>query len=174
MTSRAVRRKPGKGPSGKAPEASPASRPLDAIDRNVLKVLRDDARTSLSELAKKVKISRAAVYSRVGRLTDEGVIRGFTVLLDPKKAGLGIAALITLNVDQPRWRSVQKELATMAEVEWCAAMAGEFDAVILVRAPDIETVRDVVLERLNAIDGIGRTQTLFILDEAVPHTVVVP
>ena len=174
MTARAARRKPGGGPSRKPPGASQGSRPLDAVDRSILKVLRDDARTSLSELAKKVKISRAAVYTRVGRLTDEGVIRGFTVLLDPKKAGLGIAALITLNLDQPRWRSVQEELAAMAEVEWCAAMAGEFDAVILVRAPDIETVRDVVLERLNAIEGIGRTQTLFVLDEAVPHTVVVP
>jgi DNA-binding Lrp family transcriptional regulator len=167
-------RKNSRGRSEKRREPSQVSRPLDMINRNILKILRDDARTSLSELAKKVKVSRAAVYARVGRLTDEGVIRGFTIHLDPKKAGLGIAALITVDVDQARWRSVQKELASLPEVEWCAAMAGEFDAVILVRAPDIETVRDVVLERLNAIDGIRRTQTLFVLDEAVPHRVVVP
>lgn len=147
---------------------------MDPIDRNILNVLRDDARTSLSEVAKKVKASRAAAYSRVARLTHEGVIRGFTVRVDPQMVGLGIGALITLNVDQPRWRSVQKELASMPEIEWCAAIAGEFDAVVLVRAPDIETVRDVVLERLHEIEGIRTTKTLFILDEAVPHRTVLP
>lgn len=150
------------------------SGPLDPIDRQILRSLRDEARISMSELAERVRVSRAAVYARVGRLTERGVIVGFTIRLNPRKAGLGTAALITLNVDQPHWRSVQEELSELPEVEWCAALAGEFDAVILVRAPDIDTVRDVVLERLNAIEGIRRTQTLFLLDEAVPHKVVVP
>jgi len=173
VTDKPMRRNRDSESSAKHQESSLVSRPLDEVDRSILKVLRDDARTSLSELAKMVKLSRAAVYARVGRLTEDGVIRGFTVRLDAKKIGLGIAALIILNVDQPRWRSVQEELSSMAEVAWCAAMTGEFDAAILVRAADIATVRDVVLERLHSIDGVRRTQTLFVLDEAVPYRVVV-
>ncbi|MGH9185967.1 MAG: Lrp/AsnC family transcriptional regulator [Acidimicrobiales bacterium] len=148
--------------------------PLDPTDTNILRVLRDEGRISISELGNRVNVSRANAYARVAHLRAWGVIQGFTIRVDPKKAGLGIGALVAVSVQQHRWRSILAALSKMNEVEYCAVTAGDFDIVILVRAPKVETIRDVILERLHSIDGVESTRTFFILDETIHRSVVLP
>jgi DNA-binding Lrp family transcriptional regulator len=145
-----------------------ATKPLDQTDRNILKVLRDNSRMSMRELARRVNVARATPPARGGRRPATGVIQGFTVRLDPKKAGLGVSALIAVSLDQRRWRSVRDELTKMPEVDYYAITAGEFDVMILVRAATMEIVRDVILDHLSDIEGVRNTKTFFILDET-PH-----
>lgn len=138
---------------------------IDTIDRRLLDLLREDGRMSVNELAQRATVSRATAYNRLARLRNNGVIRGFTVEVDPRKAGLPIAALVMVNVVQHSWRSVGDRLRRLPGVEWLALSAGPFDYVLLVRAPDVEHLRDVVLEGLQSIPEIQGTQTLFLLDE---------
>ena len=138
---------------------------LDAVDRRLVEALRADGRASVNELAARVSMSRATAYQRLGRLRDAGVIRRFTVDVDHRKLGLPIAALVLVNVVQHSWRDVGDRLRRLPGVEWMALSSGTFDYVLLVRAPDIDHLRDVVLEDLQSIPDIRSSQTLVLLDE---------
>jgi DNA-binding Lrp family transcriptional regulator len=141
------------------------SRELDAIDRRIVDVLREDSRVSVSELATRANVSRANAYQRLGRLTADAVIRRFTVDVDHRALGHTITALILMDINQHAWRSVEDEVMGLPGVEYVALTTGTFDVVVLVRAPDMETLRDVVLERLQSMPAVRSTQTSFVLEE---------
>lgn len=138
---------------------------LDDVDRHLVSLLQADGRRSVNDLAEAIGVSRANAYQRLGRLRNEGVITGFTVRTDPHRLGLGVAALIIVNADQGSWRELRDGLQRLPGIEYVALTAGGFDFVLLARVPDVETLRDVVLERLQAMSGVRSTQTMFILDE---------
>lgn len=138
---------------------------LDAVDRRLVEALRADGRASVNEMAARVSVSRATAYQRLGRLRDAGVIRRFTVDVDHRKLGLPIAALVLVNVVQHSWRDVGDRLRQLPGVEWMALSSGTFDYVLLVRAPNIEHLRDVILGDLQSIPEIRSSQTLVLLDE---------
>jgi Lrp/AsnC family transcriptional regulator, leucine-responsive regulatory protein len=147
---------------------------LDRVDRRILEVLREDARVSVAALAERVGVSRANAYTRFLRLRDDGIVEGFSARVNSRRLGLGIAALILVSVRQPDWRAFRSELVQMPEVEYCALTTGTHDALILVRAVDVDTLRDVVLERLQSLPMVQATQTIFVLDEVVRRPFVVP
>jgi DNA-binding Lrp family transcriptional regulator len=140
-------------------------RAIDATDRRIVDVLRTDSRISVSELATRTNVSRANAYQRLNRLRDDGVIRRFTVDVDHRRLGDAITALILVDIDQHAWRAVENEVVALPGVEWVALTTGTFDVVMLVRAPDMETLRDVVLERLQSMAAVRSTQTSFVLEE---------
>ena len=150
-----------------ADEATPG-RPLDATDRTIIRLLTADGRMSVNELAGRVNISRASAYSRLERLRTAGVIEGFTARVNPSKMGLEIAALIFVNADQHGWKALQHKLLDLPGLEHLAVTTGTFDFCLLVRVPDMQTLRDVVLERLQAMPEVRSTQTSFVLDEHRP------
>ena len=118
-------------------------RPLDDVDRNIITALVEDGRLSVNELAHRVGVSRATAYARLDRLRSDGVITGFTATVDPAKAGLGVAALILVNVEQNEWRAARDELLHLPGVEYLAFTSGGFDLVALVRVASIDALRDV-------------------------------
>ena len=142
---------------------------LDEVDHRLVAALQADGRASVNELAGRISVSRATAYQRLARLRDSGVIRRFTVEVDPRKVGLSIAALVLVSVVQHSWRGVGDRLRRLPGVEWLALSSGEFDYVLLVRAPDIDHLRDVILGDLQAIPEIQSSQTLVLLDELPVH-----
>jgi DNA-binding Lrp family transcriptional regulator len=147
---------------------------LDAVDRRIIELLTTDGRMSVTELAAQVHVSRATAYARLERLQSTGVITGFTVLVDPVKLGYSVAALVLVNVDQSQWRKVREAVVQLPGIEYLAFTSGGFDLVLLVRLPDIQDLRDVVLVRLHDIPGIRSAQTIFVLDEAQIRRVPAP
>jgi len=153
--------------------AGRSARPVDAVDRRIVTELIADGRMSISELAERVGISRANAYARFERLQRDGVVLGFGARVDRQALGLSVSALITVTADQHAWRSLRDDIVAMPEVDYFALTTGEFDLVILVRAPDIETLRDVVLVRLQNHPAIRATRTILVLDEVVAdHSVL--
>ncbi len=138
---------------------------VDDIDRRLLAELTADGRASVNELAAKVGVGRATAYARLARLRAEGVIQGFTVRIDPRKVGLGVSVLLLVRADQRAWRELVPELRALDGVEWLGATAGDFDFALLVRAPDVQHVRDVVLDELLAVDGVRSCETILVLDD---------
>ncbi|MGH8918263.1 MAG: Lrp/AsnC family transcriptional regulator, partial [Actinomycetes bacterium] len=104
-------------------------------------------------------------YQRLARLRDDGVIEGYTVQVDPRALGLTIAALILIRVNQHDWPEVRPALLALPGAEWLGAAAGEFDFVLLVRVPDVATLRDVVLGRIQALAAVRSTETVLLLDD---------
>lgn len=148
--------------------------PLDRVDRRILELLAEHGRMSIATLAERAGVSRAGAYARLDRLRSDGVLEGFSARVRPARLGLGITALVLISGRQPAWRTLREELASMPEVEYCAFTTGEYDALVLVRVPTVETLRDVILERLQASETVRATQTIFVLDEVVRRPYVLP
>jgi DNA-binding Lrp family transcriptional regulator len=130
-----------------------------------LAALQRDGRISVNELAAEVSVSRATAYQRLERLRAAGVIKGFTAVVDPAAVGLTIAALILANVEQHAWRGAREKLRHLPGLQYLAMTTGGFDFALLVRVADVETLRDVVLDRLQGMPEVRSTQTVFVLDE---------
>jgi DNA-binding Lrp family transcriptional regulator len=148
-----------------AVEPPPGRHIVDAVDRAILKVLSDDARITVTELANRVNVSRANAYARLARLESGGVVQGYQVRVDPRAIGLEVSALIFLTVEQAEWRDIREQLLEIPEVEFVGFATGDFDFVVLVRAAHTNELRDVVLERFLALPAIRKTQTVLLLDD---------
>jgi DNA-binding Lrp family transcriptional regulator len=138
---------------------------LDAVDQTIIDRLVADGRQSVNELARAANVSRATAYQRLGRLRERGVIVGFSARIDPVKLGKALSALVLIRVEQPRWREVVPELVALPGVEWLGVTAGEFDFALVVRARDVEDLRDVVLERLQAMTAVRSSETVLLLED---------
>ncbi|GAA2220646.1 Lrp/AsnC family transcriptional regulator [Micromonospora olivasterospora] len=150
---------------GETGGAGRSAGPLDEVDRRILDELVRDGRMSVRTLAERVHVSRTNAYARVERLLRDGVVTGFRAQVAPEPAGLGTSAYIALTIEQNTWREVSAELAQVRYVEHVALLGGEHDVLALVRAPDNATLRDVVLERVQAIAGVLSTRTWLVFRE---------
>ncbi len=142
-----------------------SGRNIDSVDRALIAALTQDARMSLTDLAERISVSRSTAHTRLQRLRDENVITGFTATVDPQAVGLGVAALVFIDIEQHDWRTLRAELAAIPGIEYLAMCAGRFDLMLIARAESIPALRDVLLERIQRIDGIRSTETVLILDE---------
>lgn len=138
---------------------------LDDIDRRIISELTRDGRMSVTQVAENVHISRAHAYTRIGRLTGEGVLTKFTTLVDPIKAGLKSSAYVTLKVRQQSWRELRKQLGAIPEVHHVALVGGDFDVILLVRAIDNVDLRRVIFDQLQPMPGVLDTQTILVFED---------
>lgn len=139
---------------------------LDEVDYAILEALSADGRASVRTLADHLHISRSNAHTRLARLRGEGVVKGFTVSIDPHRAGLGTSAYVLLNIEQPSWHDMTDALSDIPYVEHITLVSGEFDVLVLVRTPDNATLREVVLERIQALDSVRATHTWLIFGES--------
>jgi DNA-binding Lrp family transcriptional regulator len=139
---------------------------LDEVDRAIIAELLRDGRISVRALAERVHISRANTYARLTRLTDDGVITGFTAEVAPERAGLGTSAYVSVIIEQNSWRAVSARLQDIRHVEHFAMVGGDYDVLVLVRTPDNASLRNVVLEHIQGIPGVRATRTWLVFDEA--------
>lgn len=146
----------------------------DEIDLQILRLLRDDGRMAISDLAKAVSVSRPNAYARLKELQRSGVLRGFTASVDGRGLGLGVAALVSLSVEQPARDTLQPALDDIPEVEFAAFLTGDTDAVALVRARSIEHLRDDIIWALDKHPAIRSTRTALVLSEIVNRPYALP
>ena len=138
---------------------------LDDIDRAILRELAADGRLSMRALAERVSVSRSSVYARVERMVADGVITGFGARIDPVRTGLGTAAYVLISIEQHGWREVTARLREVPYIQHLAFVGGDVDMVVLVRTPDNVSLRDVVLARIHAVEGVRSTRTWLIFEE---------
>lgn len=148
-----------------SPDVAASGRQIDSVDRAVIAAVSQDARISLTDLAEKINVSRSTAHARLQRLRDEQVITGFTATVDPHAVGLGVAALVFIDIEQHDWRTLRTELAAIPGVEYLAMCAGRFDLMLIARAKSIPALRDVLLEQIQRIAGVRSTESVVILDE---------
>lgn len=148
-----------------APAAAAGQPELDQVDRQIVAELVQDGRMSVTQVAENVHISRAHAYTRINRLTREGVLTRFTALVDPIKAGLTSSAYVTLKVRQHAWRALREELSALPEVHHIALVGGDFDVILLVRAKDNIDLRRVIFDQLQSMDGVLDTQTFLVFED---------
>ncbi|MFD7380276.1 MULTISPECIES: Lrp/AsnC family transcriptional regulator [Streptomyces] len=157
---------PSSAPTGPAAEPPvPPARPLDSIDRDILRILQTDGRASIRSVAERVHVSRANAYARINRLVEDGVIRGFGARVDHERAGQGASAYITLKIVQNSWRTVREQLQALPGATHIALVSGDFDVLLLVHTPDNRALRELVLTRIQSIPEVLSTRTLLVFEE---------
>ncbi len=139
---------------------------LDDTDRRLLALLRADGRASVRDLASQLHVSRANAYARLRRLEESGVLRGFTAVLDPAALGLGLPAYVHVRIKQNSWKRFEERALALPEAVHVALVAGEFDVTLLVRTRDAAHLRELVLERIQAMPEVLGTQTVLVFEEA--------
>jgi Lrp/AsnC family leucine-responsive transcriptional regulator len=138
----------------------------DAKDWQLLEALQQDARIGYAELGRKVRLSAPAVAERVKRLEEAGVITGYRAVVEPKRMGFGIEAMVRLRCDGGTCSRIGKVVADVPEVLDCRRLAGEDSALLRVVAMSIEHLQ-AVLDRLLKIHPSISTTTLIVLQ--TPH-----
>jgi Lrp/AsnC family transcriptional regulator, leucine-responsive regulatory protein len=142
------------------------SKPIwDAKDWQLLEALQRDARLGYAELGRKVRLSAPAVAERVKRLEEAGIITGYRAVIDPKRLGYGIDAMVRLRCDGGICARIGKIVENVPEVLDCRRLAGE-DSALLRVAMSI-THLEAVLDRLLKIHSSISTTTLIVLQ--TPH-----
>jgi Lrp/AsnC family leucine-responsive transcriptional regulator len=147
---------------------------MDATDRQILNLLRDNARLSYAELARQVGLSAPSVHERVAKLESTGVIRGYRVEVAPEAVGLAVTALIGI-VQQTETgiEEVVAALRELPEIESCYFLAGEESFLLKVRVGTMAELEQLIV-RLSRIPGVARTRTTVALStkwEGRPHPV---
>jgi DNA-binding Lrp family transcriptional regulator len=135
---------------------------LNDTDRHMIALLRDNARMSITDLAKKMRVSRATVQSRLARLEEEGIISGFTIRLKPDTEKHRVRAWMGIAVDGNRAPTVLNALRGEPGVHTLHSTNGRWDIVAELRADNLELF-DQVLGRIRRIEGIASTETSILL-----------
>ena len=145
---------------------------VDQKDAKILECLAENGRHSTQEIAKNTHIPITTVHNRMKRLVRDGVIKGYTVVVDYKKTGKPIAAYVLVNVDYALLKqsnSSQHDLILKikqrAPVEDVAMVTGSKDIVLKIRVATIDKLNGFVTQELRTIAGVGATETLVVLEE---------
>ena len=142
---------------------------LDKIDRQILALLRENARMSNLELAESVNLSPTPCARRIKQLEDAGVITGYSVKTDPRKLGYQLSVYIAISMDKhtaERFSNFEKKLREFPEVVSCSIVTGRSeDYLIKALVKDMAHYEEFLLHRLNRIEGIAQVHTSFELRE---------
>ena len=136
---------------------------VDSLDRAILSVLRDSARAPYVDIAKSVGVTERTVRTRIKRLEEDGIIRGYTV----REAGIGLTALIRLKVGSgTEIGTLAGEFSTWPGVECVYEVSGDADLVAVVHVDDTVALRGLLDEMWLAAPGeISSTQTELVLEQ---------
>ena len=135
---------------------------MDDTDRQLLSLLRDNARASIASLAKVLRVSRGTVQNPLARLEADGTITGYTVRLKPQAEGHRIRAFMTVAVEGNRTDAVLAALRGDPAVSALHTTNGRWDMVAELQADSLEAF-DRVLGRIRLLEGIANTETSLLL-----------
>lgn len=140
---------------------------LDRTDVRILAALQRDARISMVDLSQQVGLTATPCARRVKQLEATGLIRGYTVLIDPAKIGRPIQAIIQVKLEHPTDEVAERFRRTLLErpeVMACYMMTGETDFLLHVMVRDIEALSDFTMRRLLRIPGVRDLRSSIVLE----------
>jgi len=135
---------------------------LDKTDRQIIKLLQEDASISNLELSKLVGLSPSACLSRTKRLKESGVIKQYTAIVDESKLGMEIIAFITVSIAPYNKEIIDnfiEQIRKLPQVLECYTMAGSKDFLLKVVAPNMHKYKEYVVNTLVSIPGISGMET---------------
>ena len=142
---------------------------LDRFDRSIVTVLAEDGRISITDLAKRIGLSKSPTQTRLKRLEEAGYIRGYRAVLDPIRLGLDHVAFVEVRMVDTREGTLARfnaAITTIPEIEQAHLIAGNFDYLLKVRTQDMPSYRRVLAEKVSTLPGVASTST-FVAMEAV-------
>ncbi len=146
---------------------------LDEIDQKIIRVLEKDARTSLRKIAELVDVSLGTVSNRVKKMEKNGVIKGYSVILDPDEIGWELNVVIGMRIQKGRLIEIQEKIAKDARVHGVYDVTGNFDSMVIARAKNRKDLDDLSKNVLS-IDGVESSTTHLVLNTVKEKTASLP
>ncbi|MBN8441072.1 MAG: Lrp/AsnC family transcriptional regulator [Thauera sp.] len=147
---------------------------LDRYDRQILDVLQQDGRISNQDLADRIALSPSSCLRRLRALEESGLITGYRALLDAKKLGLSLMALIHISMDAhtpERFTHFEAEIAAIPEVLECLLITGQAaDYQLKVVVADMDAYQELLLNRITRIPGVTGVHSSFVLRRVIVKT----
>ena len=149
---------------------------FDRYDRRILEELQADARLSNQELAERIGLSASPCLRRVRALEQAGYITGYRALVDARKLGLALTALVYIAMDRhtpDRFANFEKQVSRLPEVLECLLITGqEADYQLKVIVRDMDAYQELLLSRITRIEGVTDVHSSFVLRSVVDRTAV--
>lgn len=140
---------------------------LDSIDKEIIYMLMDNAKTSLAHISKNVGISTTAVHQRIKKLEQAGVIENSISFLNPKTIGYKVVSFIGVFLDQPsHYQEAVKALKEINEVVEAHYTTGNYTIFLKVLCIDNDHLMEI-LNKLQKLKGVTRTETFISLDQSI-------
>ncbi len=150
----------------KKEDSSIAESGLDSKDLSILRLLQDNARITVKEMAEKVHLSTTPVHERIKRMEENGVIKQYATLVDFSKVKRGLMVICYVSLKQHSKSAGDKFIKTIQqldEVIECYNISGEFDFMLKVVAEDMNAYYDFHVNRLSQTENIGNVQSIFVM-----------
>ena len=135
---------------------------LDEIDKKIIKILQEDARTSFSRIAKMLNRSEATIHLRVKKLREMGVLKGFYADIDASKIGKDTLAFILIKIDANKHPETVKNIASLDDVYEAYDVTGEYSLLVKVIVRNKEELARL-LDTIGKMDGVQETYTMYVL-----------
>ncbi|MDO7596143.1 MAG: Lrp/AsnC family transcriptional regulator [Pseudomonadota bacterium] len=147
---------------------------LDSYDVQILNILQNEGRISNQDLADRIRLSASPCLRRVRALEDSGLITGYRALIDAKKLGLSLIALIHISMDKhtpERFSNFEDNIAEIPEVLECLLITGQdadYQLKVIVR--DMDAYQELLLNRVTRIIGVTGVRSSFVLRRVIDKT----
>ena len=139
---------------------------LDPTDRALIALLREDARSTTAVLARKLKLSRTTVQSRMERLQRQRVIAGYTITVPDELEASLVRAHVLITLVPKQSAAIEVALRKIPEVRVLHSVSGPFDLIAIVAATSIVEL-DTLIDRIGALDGVERTTSAIVLSTRI-------
>ncbi len=150
------------------------TRSLDRFDRHILELLQQDGRLSNQELADRIGLSPSPCLRRVRALEERGVIAGYRALVDARKLGLSLMALVHIALDRhtpERFSNFEARVRALPEVLECLLITGEeADYQLKAVVRDMDAYQELLLTKITRIEGVSGVHTSFVLRRVIERT----
>ena len=146
---------------------------LDPTNRRILRELVANARIPISELARKVGLSKTPVALRIRQMEAMGLITGYRAILSPLKLGLTHVTFMQLRLSDTRQKALEQfnaEVRMIPEIEECYMIAGGFDYLLKVRSRDMVEFRQLMAERISSLPHVSATSSFVAMEAAVEQS----
>jgi len=144
-----------------------AHQKLDRLDRQILKLISDDARIPFLEVARACNVSGAAIHQRIQKLMATGILKGSQFIIDPEKIGYETCAYIGLNLKNPeQFDEVVKSLQNIPEVVECHYTTGNYDLFIKIYAKNNHHLLNIIHDQLQPL-GLARSESIISFHSAI-------
>ena len=138
---------------------------VDDLDREILHMLQADGSTSFTKIAKKLRRNESTIRKRVLSLKKDGVIKKFSVVLDPAKIGLGTVAVIGVDIDPEKLLDVAQDLIKIPEARYVATSTGDHMIMTEIWAKDGRELSQILSEKIGAIEGVKKICPSIVLEK---------
>jgi len=138
---------------------------VDELDMKILQMLLEDGRRSCIEISKRLKLNESTIRKRVSALQEKGVIKKFTVRIDPTKLGINTQAVVGVDVDPTKLLEAAQRLCELKEIKSVATSTGDHMIMTEIWVKDGRELTKVMSEKIGTIEGVKKICPAIILEK---------